>query len=198
MKKIFITLLTFVLMIIPITAFADTTPISTLKQLSSLQNTVQLKDLPVMIDGIKYAQNDSHVKKVTDFVFDDKAKSEGVVYGFTNQKDLNTHLQRAVAERKKNAKSDIITPQNTFWNSFFYEHSDFMGLVLITDQDIRYLSIYNDTFSSVKAGSNHNWTVMYWDSNYGGGQAYWVQSGNDISYLGSTWNDKVSSIRFID
>ncbi|PDZ75808.1 hypothetical protein, partial [Bacillus cereus] len=81
MKKIFITLLTFVLMIIPITAFADTTPISTLKQLSSLQNTVQLKDLPVMIDGIKYAQNDSHVKKVTDFVFDDKAKSEGVVYG---------------------------------------------------------------------------------------------------------------------
>ncbi|MEH7755267.1 hypothetical protein V7457_29985 [Bacillus toyonensis] len=195
MKKIFIALLTFVLMIIPIITFADTT--STLKQSSFKQNIVQLKDLPVMIENIKYTPNDSQVKKATYFVFDDKAKAEGVVYGFTNQNDLNVHLQNAVNERKKNIQNNTFVPQYIGWYSYFYQNANFGGLSFFRDYDQSQLFFYNDRISSMQAGSNHNWTVMYWDINYGGEQL-WVQSHNELSYVGSHWNDEISSIRVID
>lgn len=119
LKKIVITLLTFVLAIIPITAFADTTSTSVSKQTPSTQIMVQLKDLPVMIDGVKYAQDDSHVKNVTQFVFDDAAKAEGVVYGFTNQDRLNAHLQSAVVERKRILRTIRLQPKLFIINRIF-------------------------------------------------------------------------------
>lgn len=194
MKKIIITLLTFVLTIIPITAFADTIPAS--KQTPSIQGVVQLKDLPIMIDGIKYAQDDSHVKKVTQFVFDDKAKAEGVVYGFTNQDHLNAHLQSAVVERKKDTGSNTVTSQAVYYKSYFYENSKFGGNSFGASSNISWVGSYwNDRISSLTAGYNHNWTVMCWNINYGGAR-FWVQSGINVSYVGSTWNDKASSIFF--
>ncbi|WP_242223416.1 peptidase inhibitor family I36 protein [Bacillus cereus group sp. BfR-BA-01380] len=191
MKKIVITLLTFVLMVIPITAFAATTPTSTSKQ-----SIVELKDLPVIIDGVKYAQNDPHVKKVTQFVFDDAAKAEGVVYGFTNQNHLNAHLQSAVVEREKDTKSNTVTPQAVYHNSNFYENSNFGGNSFGASSNISWVGSYwNDRISSLTAGYNHNWTVLCWDINYGGAR-FWVQSGINVSYVGSTWNDRASSIFF--
>ncbi|MGH1146176.1 peptidase inhibitor family I36 protein [Bacillus pseudomycoides] len=196
MKKIVITLLTFVLAIIPITAFADTTSTSVSKQTPSTQIMVQLKDLLVMIDGVKYAQDDSHVKNVTQFVFDDAAKAEGVVYGFTNQDRLNAHLQSAVVERKKDTKNNTITAQAVYYKSYFYQHSNYGGSYFGASSNISYVgSTWNDKISSLKAGYNHNWTVMCWDSNYRGAR-FWVQSGINVSYVGSTWNDKASSIFF--
>lgn len=178
-------------MVIPITAFAATTPTSTSKQ-----SIVQLKDLPVMIDGVKYEQNDPHVKKVTQFVFDDAAKAEGVVYGFTNQNDLNAHLQSAVVEREKDTKSNTVTPQAVYYSSYFYEHSNFGGNSFGASGNISWVGSYwNDRISSLTAGYNHNWTVLCWDINYGGAR-FWVQSGINVSYVGSTWNDKASSIFF--
>ncbi|MBY0596304.1 peptidase inhibitor family I36 protein [Bacillus bingmayongensis] len=196
MKKIVVTLLAFVLAIIPITAFADTTSTSVSKQTLSTENMVQLKDLPVMIDGVKYAQDDSHVKNVTQFVFDDVAKAEGVVYGFTNQDRLNAHLQSAVVERKKDTKNNMITAQAVYYNSYFYEHSNYGGNSFGASGNISWVGSYwNDKISSLKAGYNHNWTVMCWDINYGGAR-FWVQSGINVNYVGSTWNDKASSIFF--
>lgn len=196
MKKIVSALLIFVLMI-PITAFAATTPTSVSKQTPSTQNMVQLKDLPVMIDGVKYTQDDPHVKNVTQFVFDDSAKAKGVVYGFTSQDRLNAHLQGAVAERKNTIKSNTITTQAAvYYNSYFYEHAYYGGNSFGASSNISWVGSYwNDRISSLTAGYNHNWTVMCWDINYGGAR-FWVQSGINVNYVGSTWNDKASSIFF--
>ncbi|MGG0240511.1 hypothetical protein [Bacillus rhizoplanae] len=177
-------------------ADAATTPTSVSKQTPSTQNMVQLKDLPVMIDGVKYSQDDPHVKNVTQFVFDDSSKANGVVYGFTNQDHLNAHLQSAVVEREKDTKSNTVTAQAVYYNSYFYEHSYFKGNSFGASSNIyRVGSYWNDKISSLKAGYNHNWTVMCWDIGYQG-KRFWVQSGINVSYVGSTWNDEASSIFF--
>lgn len=149
-----------------------------------------------MIDGVKYTQHDPHVKKVTDFVFDDTAKLKGVIYGFTSKNRLNTHLKSAAAARKNNIKSNTITPQAVYYNSYFYENAYYGGNSFGASSNISWVGSYwNDRISSLTAGYNHNWTVMCWDINYGGSR-FWVQSGINVSYVGSTWNDKASSIFF--
>jgi hypothetical protein len=195
LKKIVVAILTFVLMVIPISAFAATTPTSVSKQTSSTQSMVQLKGLPVMIDGVKYSQDDPHVKNVTDFVLDDTAKSKGVIYGFTSKSSLNAHLQSAAATRN-NTKSNTISPQAVYYNSYFYQDINYGGNSFGASSNISWVGSYwNDKISSLTAGYNHNWTVLCWDINYGGSR-FWVESGINVSYVGSTWNDKASSIFF--
>ncbi|NRD77859.1 peptidase inhibitor family I36 protein [Bacillus sp. BRMEA1] len=196
MKKIVMALLTFILVVIPISAFAATTPASVSKQMSSTQSMVQLKGVPIMINGVKYTQADPHVKNVTDFVFDDSAKSKGVIYGFTSKNNLNAYLKSAVAARNKNMQNNAIAPRAVYYNSYFYQDINYGGNSFGASSNISWVGSYwNDKISSLTAGYNHNWTVLCWDINYGGSR-FWVESGINVSYVGSTWNDQASSIFF--
>jgi hypothetical protein len=189
----------------PTTTFAATSSQSQVQVSSSQQTaqkspdttrTVQLQGVPVLINGVKYAQNDPHVEKVTQFVLDDAAKAQGVVFGYTSKDQANAQLKSAETLRAKSLVKNTITPQNSYYYSYFYEHATYGGNSFHADYNISWVGSYwNDRISSLLAGYNHAWTVLCWDINYGGAQ-FWVQSGLDVSYVGSTWNDKASSIFF--
>lgn len=196
LKKTAVALVTYALVGgVPMTAFASTTPATLPAPSPTAQSMVQLKNLPVLINGVKYAQDNPYVKKVTRFVYDAAAKKQGVILGYTNQSLFNAQLKSAATART-NMSSNLISPQSVTYDSYFYQNLNYGGNYFGAASDISWVgSSWNDQISSLKAGYNHTWTVLCWNVNYRGSQ-FWVESGINVSYVGSTWNDQASSIFF--
>lgn len=82
-----------------------------------------------------------------------------------------------------------------------FKHADYQGQALTTfpvDQpNLLNLPVYggafNDQVSSIENGSDYTWE-FFTHSNYQG-SSFRVKPGQDLNYVGSYFNDKISSFR---
>ena len=151
------------------------------------------QQLPVLIDGVKYASNDSAVKNAKYFVYDEAAKAKGDIYGYTS-KEQNQF--KAELKSANTVRANTIQPNYTY-SSYFYRDINYRGGYFSAYNSISWVGSYwNDNISSVVAGTNHNWTVLCWNINYGG-SAFWIEGGLAVSSLVPYgWNDETSSVFF--
>jgi len=75
----------------------------------------------------------------------------------------------------------------------FYEHASYGGGSFCISADMYYTTTFNDRISSYTCDSNYR-AVVYFDAYYLGASRH-IACGQKVSYVGDSWNDKISSIK---
>lgn len=113
---------------------------------------------------------------------------------FANQQDY-----QAWADAKSKTSASLLTATTSSCSSGFqlYENIDYGGRELIIYDESIWINLsdysFNDTVSSYEVGAC---AVSMTDGPYGSGNVYPGATSpySDVSWIGSTWNDRVSSV----